>query len=136
MKYRHAFHAGNFADVMKHAALAAALARLTEKDRPLFLLDTHAGRGRYDLPETGGEAGAGIARLLAARVEASRAEAALPPIRPVPRDRPLPLSFSQERLWFLGRLDPESASYHVPRAIRMRGPLPVLDVSPRPEPAP
>lgn len=70
MKYRHAFHAGNFADVMKHAALAAALARLTEKDRPLFLLDTHAGRGRYELPETGGEAGAGIARLLAARVEA------------------------------------------------------------------
>ena len=70
MKYRHAFHAGNFADVMKHAALAAALARLTEKDRPLFLLDTHAGRGRYELPDTGGEAGAGIVRLLAARVEA------------------------------------------------------------------
>ncbi len=70
MKYRHAFHAGNFADVMKHAALAAALARLTEKDRPLFLLDTHAGRGRYELPKTGGEAGAGIGRLLAARVAA------------------------------------------------------------------
>jgi 23S rRNA (adenine2030-N6)-methyltransferase len=71
VKYRHAFHAGNFADVMKHAALAAALARLTEKDRPLFLLDTHAGRGRYELPETGGEAGGGIARLLAAGVEAA-----------------------------------------------------------------
>lgn len=70
MKYRHAFHAGNFADVMKHAALVAALARLTEKDRPLFLLDTHAGRGRYVIPETGGEAGAGIARLLATRVDA------------------------------------------------------------------
>ncbi len=71
MKYRHAFHAGNFADVMKHAALAAALARLTQKDRPLFLLETHAGRGRYDLPEAGGEAGAGIARLLAAGVDAA-----------------------------------------------------------------
>jgi 23S rRNA (adenine2030-N6)-methyltransferase len=71
VKYRHAFHAGNFADVMKHATLTAALARLTEKDRPLFLLDTHAGRGRYDLPETGGESGAGIARVLAAGVDAS-----------------------------------------------------------------
>ena len=49
MKYRHAFHAGNFADVMKHVALVAALMRLTEKDRPLFVLDTHAGRGRYEI---------------------------------------------------------------------------------------
>jgi 23S rRNA (adenine2030-N6)-methyltransferase len=70
VKYRHAFHAGNFADVTKHAVLAAALARLTEKDRPLFLLDTHAGRGQYDLAETGGEAGAGIARVLAAGIDA------------------------------------------------------------------
>lgn len=69
MKYRHAFHAGNFADVMKHAVLAAALARLTEKDRPLFLLDTHAGRGRYDLAPTGGEAASGIVRALAAGVD-------------------------------------------------------------------
>jgi 23S rRNA (adenine2030-N6)-methyltransferase len=66
VKYRHAFHAGNFADVMKHAALVAVLARLTEKDRPLFLLDTHAGRGRYELPPDGGEAAQGIGRLLAA----------------------------------------------------------------------
>ena len=63
MKYRHAFHAGNFADVTKHVALVAALRRLTEKDRPLFLLDTHAGRGRYALG-SGGESDAGIARLL------------------------------------------------------------------------
>lgn len=65
MKYRHAFHAGNFADVMKHAALVAALLRLTEKDRPLFLLDTHAGRGRYALG-SGGESDGGAARLLTA----------------------------------------------------------------------
>jgi len=64
VKYRHAFHAGNFADVMKHVALAAALLRLTEKDRPLFLLDTHAGRGRYEL-DAAGEAGTGIGRVLA-----------------------------------------------------------------------
>ena len=65
MKYRHAFHAGNFADVTKHVALVAALLRLTEKDRPLFLLDTHAGRGRYDVAGPGGEAAGGIGRLAA-----------------------------------------------------------------------
>jgi 23S rRNA (adenine2030-N6)-methyltransferase len=67
VKYRHAFHAGNFADVTKHVALIAALLRLTEKDRPLFLLDTHAGRGRYEIAGPGGESGQGIVRLLAAR---------------------------------------------------------------------
>ena len=71
MKYRHVFHAGNFADVMKHVALVAALLRLTEKDRPLFLLDTHAGRGRYGIVGRGGEAGKGIARLEAARPAAT-----------------------------------------------------------------
>jgi 23S rRNA (adenine2030-N6)-methyltransferase len=65
VKYRHAFHAGNFADVMKHVALVAALLRLMEKDRPLFLLDTHAGRGRYALG-SGGESDRGIARMLTA----------------------------------------------------------------------
>jgi 23S rRNA (adenine2030-N6)-methyltransferase len=63
VKYRHAFHAGNFADVMKHVALVAALARLAAKDRPLFVLDTHAGRGRYEI-EGGDEAAAGVAQLL------------------------------------------------------------------------
>ena len=67
MKYRHAFHAGNFADVMKHVALVAALLRLTEKDRPLFLLDTHAGRGRYEIGGPGGESAQGIGRLAALR---------------------------------------------------------------------
>jgi 23S rRNA (adenine2030-N6)-methyltransferase len=65
VKYRHAFHAGNFADVTKHVALVAALLRLTEKDRPLFLLETHAGRGRYALG-SGGESDQGVARLLTA----------------------------------------------------------------------
>ena len=71
MKYRHAFHAGNFADVMKHAALVAALLRLTGKDRPLFLLETHAGRGRYDLKDAGREAERGIARVATAGIEAA-----------------------------------------------------------------
>jgi 23S rRNA (adenine2030-N6)-methyltransferase len=71
VKYRHAFHAGNFADVMKHAALVAALMRLGEKDRPLFLLDTHAGRGRYELAAAGAEARAGVARVAEARLAAA-----------------------------------------------------------------
>lgn len=49
VNYRHAFHAGNFADVMKHAALVSALEYLKKKDKPFRVIDTHAGRGLYDL---------------------------------------------------------------------------------------
>lgn len=49
MNYRHAFHAGNFADVMKHALLARILAHLRGKDAPFRVIDTHAGIGLYDL---------------------------------------------------------------------------------------
>ena len=67
MNYRHAFHAGNFADVHKHVVLLALLARLKQKPKPLFYLDTHAGRGWYDLRAEdamrGGEWREGIARL-------------------------------------------------------------------------
>jgi 23S rRNA (adenine2030-N6)-methyltransferase len=70
MNYRHAFHAGNFGDVLKHLVLVELLTQLTAKDKPLFFLDTHAGRGQYDLesPEgrRSGEADAGIRRLAAA----------------------------------------------------------------------
>ena len=68
MNYRHAFHAGNFADCMKHALLVALLRSLQRKPAPLFVLDTHAGTGHYDLESEParrtGEAAAGIARLL------------------------------------------------------------------------
>ncbi|CAA6603144.1 Ribosomal RNA large subunit methyltransferase J [Rhodospirillaceae bacterium LM-1] len=49
MNYRHNFHAGNFADVLKHAVLALVVQALCKKDAPLALIDTHAGIGRYDL---------------------------------------------------------------------------------------
>jgi len=49
MNYRHAFHAGNHADVFKHAALVLALERLLAKPQPFAVLDTHAGLGLYDL---------------------------------------------------------------------------------------
>lgn len=70
MNYRHAFHAGNPADVMKHAALARVLAYLCRKEAPFRVLDTHAGAGLYDLDgasaQRTGEAEAGIEALLAA----------------------------------------------------------------------
>jgi 23S rRNA (adenine2030-N6)-methyltransferase len=54
MNYRHGFHAGNHADVLKHLVLVTLLDALKRKEAPFFVLDTHAGRGRYDL--TGGQA--------------------------------------------------------------------------------
>lgn len=70
MNYRHAFHAGNPADVVKHAALARVLAYLCRKDNPFRVLDTHAGAGLYDLAGADAqrtlEADAGIERVLAA----------------------------------------------------------------------
>lgn len=67
MNYRHAFHAGGFTDVLKHAALCELLRLLTAKDKKLFVLDTHAGTGGYDLADARarrtGEAEAGIGRL-------------------------------------------------------------------------
>jgi 23S rRNA (adenine2030-N6)-methyltransferase len=71
LNYRHAFHAGNFADVHKHVTLLAVLARLTAKPAPLMYLDTHAGRGVYDLeaPEAtrGDEWRSGVARVIRAK---------------------------------------------------------------------
>jgi 23S rRNA (adenine2030-N6)-methyltransferase len=67
VNYRHAFHAGNFADVVKHVALVAILLHLRKKDKPFRVIDTHAGRGLYDLQSEAaartGEAAGGIARL-------------------------------------------------------------------------
>ena len=69
MNYRHVFHAGNAADCMKHALLVWLLCALAHKPAPVFILDTHAGLGRYDLgsgpAQRTGEWRGGIARLLA-----------------------------------------------------------------------
>ena len=70
MNYRHAFHAGNFADVLKHVVLMMLVEHLKKKPAPFFYLDTHAGGGRYDLSlgesQRSGEYKQGIGR--AARV--------------------------------------------------------------------
>lgn len=49
LSYQHLYHAGNLADVQKHAVLAWVLDYLTRKDKPLTYIETHAGRGVYDL---------------------------------------------------------------------------------------
>jgi len=69
LNYRHAYHAGNFADCFKHALLVWLLRAMARKETPFFVLDTHAGVGSYDLAapeaERTGEWRAGIGRLLA-----------------------------------------------------------------------
>ena len=67
MNYRHGYHAGNFADVVKHVALVAILLHLRKKDTGFSVIDSHAGRGAYDLAgeqaARTGEAQNGVARL-------------------------------------------------------------------------
>ncbi|WP_062116087.1 23S rRNA (adenine(2030)-N(6))-methyltransferase RlmJ [Aureimonas sp. AU40] len=69
MNYRHAFHAGNFADVVKHALFCRLIGYLQRKEKPFRVMDTHAGRGLYDLDadeaRRTGEAVEGIDRLVA-----------------------------------------------------------------------
>ena len=70
LSYQHLYHAGNLADVQKHALMAWMLDYLTQKDKPLSYIETHAGRGLYDLSAAEavktGEAEQGIGVLAAA----------------------------------------------------------------------
>ncbi|QQG37184.1 MAG: 23S rRNA (adenine(2030)-N(6))-methyltransferase RlmJ [Micavibrio aeruginosavorus] len=81
MNYRHIYHAGNFADVFKHIVLMRLLDHLKHKEKPFFLLDTHAGIGLYDLDseqaQKTGEASDGILRLQNAKVRQSAVQAYL-----------------------------------------------------------
>lgn len=71
LSYRHAFHAGNHADVLKHAVLTLVLDYLKQKEKPLLYIDTHSGAGGYDLDSAEAqkncEYAAGIEQLLAQR---------------------------------------------------------------------
>ncbi|HZR75535.1 23S rRNA (adenine(2030)-N(6))-methyltransferase RlmJ [Bradyrhizobium sp.] len=82
MNYRHAFHAGNFADVIKHIVLVRILLHLQEKNAAFRVVDTHAGAGIYDLTgeeaKRSGEWLTGIARVMQSRFS----ESALPLIAP------------------------------------------------------
>ena len=76
LSYQHAYHAGNMADVHKHALLAWILDYLTQKDKPLCYIETHAGRGLYDL------AGDAAAKTGEAAQGIDRAAARFPPDHP------------------------------------------------------
>ncbi|MEF2551844.1 23S rRNA (adenine(2030)-N(6))-methyltransferase RlmJ [Aurantimonas sp. A2-1-M11] len=73
MNYRHAYHAGNFADVVKHALLTRLIAYLKRKEKPFRVFDTHAGRGSYSLDadeaQRTGEHADGIGRLVQATAD-------------------------------------------------------------------
>jgi 23S rRNA (adenine2030-N6)-methyltransferase len=82
MNYRHAFHAGGFADVIKHIVLVRMLSYLQDKQAAFRVIDTHAGAGLYDLTgeeaSRGGEWLTGIARIMQARFS----ETAIPLMKP------------------------------------------------------
>jgi 23S rRNA (adenine2030-N6)-methyltransferase len=91
--YRHAFHAGNHADVLKHTMLIATLRHLNQKDAALTVVDTHAGAGLYrldgDYAGTSGEAAAGVIKLFATLKPvrpAKPAAAAIKVVAPVLQD--------------------------------------------------
>ncbi|CAN7460465.1 23S rRNA (adenine(2030)-N(6))-methyltransferase RlmJ [Pararhizobium sp. LjRoot235] len=89
MNYRHIYHAGNFADVLKHAVLARLIVYMKQKDKAFRVLDTHAGIGLYDLSseeaQKTGEWQDGIGRLLDADIPA-KAKALLQPYLAAVRD--------------------------------------------------
>ena len=92
MNYRHAYHAGNFADVFKHVLLTRALIHLTLKDSAFRYIDTHSGVGLYDLasaaPGQTGEWRNGVGRLLTARLSPAAGELLAPYIALLGSARP------------------------------------------------
>jgi 23S rRNA (adenine2030-N6)-methyltransferase len=88
--YRHAFHAGSHADVLKHMMLIAILRHLTQKDAALVVVDTHAGAGLYrldsDFADTSGEAATGVVKLFAALAPANAADMAIKDVAPLIQD--------------------------------------------------
>ncbi|MDY6963195.1 MAG: 23S rRNA (adenine(2030)-N(6))-methyltransferase RlmJ, partial [Pseudomonadota bacterium] len=82
MNYRHIYHAGNFADVLKHAVLSRLVVYMQKKDKAFRMLDTHAGIGLYDLSseeaQKTGEWRDGIGRLMAAELPPKAAELLAP----------------------------------------------------------
>ncbi|TPN79574.1 23S rRNA (adenine(2030)-N(6))-methyltransferase RlmJ [Mesorhizobium sp. CU2] len=92
MNYRHAYHAGNFADVVKHAVLTRLVEYLKQKDKAFRVIDTHAGIGRYDLAsvEAGktGEWQSGIGRVFEAALEPKAAALLTPYLEAVRAQNP------------------------------------------------
>jgi 23S rRNA (adenine2030-N6)-methyltransferase len=92
MNYRHVYHAGNFADVLKHAVLALVIEHLKQKPSPFRVIDTHAGAGLYDLSseeaQKTGEWRDGIGRLLGTTLPQDIAEILEPYLKAVRQGQP------------------------------------------------
>jgi len=116
--YRHAFHAGNHADVLKHTVLIATLEHLLEKEAALTVVDTHAGAGLYrldgDYAGTSGEAAEGVLRLLASTQADPAPAAAAPPSKgsaKKPAAEPAPLADALARyLEVVGDFNPKGGA--------------------------
>jgi len=106
----------SFFDLGGHSLLAT---RLISRLRDAFQVEIPL-RSLFEAPTV-----AGLAESVNTSMRAGQAPQA-PPILPVSRDGDLPLSFAQQRLWFLDQLVPGSASYNIPSAVRMRGRLDVV----------
>jgi amino acid adenylation domain-containing protein len=105
----------NFFEIGGHSLLAT---RVVSRIRQAFGAEVPL-RAVFEAPTLAG---------LAERVEAALhvgSGGQAPPIRRIPRGGPLPVSFSQQRLWFIQQMEPESAAYNMPHALRVRGPLDV-----------
>ncbi len=103
----------SFFELGGHSLLAT---RLASRVRQTFGVELPL-RSLFDAPALAGFA----ERVEAALRSGSKTE--VPPLAPAPRDRPLPPSFAQERLWLMHQLDPESPAYNMPGALGFRGPL-------------
>ncbi|HEV2735528.1 MAG TPA: condensation domain-containing protein, partial [Longimicrobiaceae bacterium] len=105
----------NFFELGGHSLLAT---RVVSRIRAAFGVDVPL-RAVFEAPDL-----AGLAERVDAEVRAGAGMGA-PPLVPVPRDRPLPASFAQQRLWFIQQMEPASSAYNMRYALRLRGPLDV-----------
>jgi 23S rRNA (adenine2030-N6)-methyltransferase len=122
LKYRHEHHAGNFADVHKHVTLLALLAALERKEKGFLYLETHAGRGAYELSGPPGESASGILRLEAQRLAQAADPSAAEEIRHymarvdlLRRERRQPRLYPGSPLLAVGELRPQDRAVLIER---------------------